>query len=74
MQVEGHFQEEGMIVPPSPHGMIAPNSNTILVHYSFDMVQKVHYSNNYPNAACAHSTLGRPPSLRCAVKAGNLHY
>ena len=29
MQVQGHFLEEVVFVPLSPHGMIAPNSNTI---------------------------------------------
>ena len=35
-----------MFVPPPPHGMIAPASNAISVHYSFDFAQQVHYPSN----------------------------
>ena len=45
-QVQGHFVREGVFVPPPPHGMIAPASNAIFAHYSFDFAQQVHYPSN----------------------------
>ena len=35
-----------MFVPPAPHGMIAPATNAITAHYSFDFAQQVHYPSN----------------------------
>ena len=35
-----------MFVPPPPHGVIAPASNAITAHYSFDFAQQVHYPSN----------------------------
>ena len=35
-----------MFVPPPPHGIIAPASNSISAHYSFDFAQQVHYPSN----------------------------
>ena len=35
-----------MFVPPTPHGMIAPASNAISAHYSFDFAQQVRYPSN----------------------------
>ena len=46
MQVQAHFMENGIFVPPPPHGMIAPASNTISAHYSIDFAQQVHYPSN----------------------------
>ena len=37
-QVRSHFMEGGVFVPPTPHRMLAPASNTISAHYSFDFV------------------------------------
>ena len=45
-QVHQHFVEGGVFVPPPPHGMIAPASNAISAHYSFDFAQQVHYPSN----------------------------
>ena len=44
--VQGHFTAGGVFVPPPPHGMIAPASNAISAHYSFDFAQQVHYPSN----------------------------
>ena len=44
--MQHHFAEGGVFVPPPPHGMIAPASNAISVHYSFDFAQQVHYPSN----------------------------
>ena len=44
--VKAHFTQEGVFVSPPPHGMIAPASNAITVHYSFDFAQQVHYPSN----------------------------
>ena len=44
--VQGHFTAGGVFVPPPPRGMIAPASNTISAHYSFDFAQQVHYPSN----------------------------
>ena len=35
-----------MFVPPTPNGVIAPATNHITVHYSFDFAQQVHYPSN----------------------------
>ena len=45
-QVHHHFSEVGVFVPPPPHGMVAPASNAISAHYSFDFAQQVHYPSN----------------------------
>ena len=45
-EVRHHFVEGGVFVPPPPHGIIAPASNAISVHYSFDFAQQVHYPSN----------------------------
>ena len=45
-QVQAHFLLEGGFVPPPPHAMIAPASNNIAAHYSFDFAQQVHYPSN----------------------------
>ena len=45
-QVHQHFTEGGVFVPPPPRGMIAPASNNISVHYSFDFARQVHYPSN----------------------------
>ena len=45
-QTQAHFLLEGKFTPPPPHGMIAPASNNIMVHYSFDFAQQVHYPSN----------------------------
>ena len=45
-QTQAHFLLEGKFVPPSPHVMIAPASNNITAHYSFDFAQQVHYPSN----------------------------
>ena len=45
-EVQGHFVVGGVFVPPPPHGMIAPASNSISAHYSFDFAQQVHYPSN----------------------------
>ena len=45
-QTQAHFLSEGKFTPPPPHAMIAPASNDILVHYSFDFAQQVHYPSN----------------------------
>ena len=45
-EVQSHFCQEGVFVPPPPNGMIAPASNSIQVHYSFDFAQQVHYPSN----------------------------
>ena len=45
-QAQAHFLFEGKFVPPPPHAMIAPASNAISVHYSFDFAQQVHYPSN----------------------------
>ena len=39
--VKAHFTQEGVFVSPPPHGMIAPASNAITVHYSFDLVDRL---------------------------------
>ena len=44
--MQAHFLLEGKCTPPPPHGMIAPASNNIMVHYSFDFAQQVHYPSN----------------------------
>ena len=36
----------GNFVPPPPNGIIAPASNSIMAHYSFDFAQQVHYPSN----------------------------
>ena len=33
-------------MPPTPNGVIAPATNHITVHYSFDFAQQVHYPSN----------------------------
>ncbi len=45
-QTQAHFLLEGKFTPLSPHGMIATASNNIMVHYSFDFAQQVHYPSN----------------------------
>ena len=45
-QTQAHFLLEGKFTPPPPHAMIAPASNDILVHYSFDFAQQVYYPSN----------------------------
>ena len=45
-QILCHFVQGGMFVPPPPHAMIAPASNAITAHYSFDFAQQVHYPSN----------------------------
>ena len=45
-QVQRHFVEGGNFVPPPPNGIIAPASNSIMAHYSFDFAQQVHYPSN----------------------------
>ena len=45
-QTQAHFLLEGKFTPPPPHAMIAPASNNITVHYSFDFAQQVHYPSN----------------------------
>ena len=45
-QIMSHFVEEGVFVPPPPHAMIVPASNSIMVHYAFDFAQQVHYPSN----------------------------
>ena len=45
-QVHDHLLQGGVFVPPPPHMMVAPASNAISAHYSFDFVQQVHYPNN----------------------------
>ena len=45
-KVRSHFMEGGVFVPPTPNGMIAPASNAIPAHYSFDFAQQVHYPSN----------------------------
>ena len=37
---------QGVFLLPPSHTMIAPASNSIMVHYSFDFVQQVHYPSN----------------------------
>ena len=44
--VHVHFGQEGVFVPPTPNGVIAPATNPITVHYSFDFAQQVHYPSN----------------------------
>ena len=44
--VQHHFCQGGVYVPPPPHGVIAPASNNIMVHYAFDFAQQVHYPSN----------------------------
>ena len=41
-----NFVVGGVFVSPPPHGMIAPVSNAISAHYSFDFAQQVHYPSN----------------------------
>ena len=45
-EVQHHFVQGGVFVPPPPNGMIAPASNAISAHYSFDFAQQVHYPSN----------------------------
>ena len=45
-QTQAHFLLEGKFVPPPPNVMIAPASNNITAHYSFDFAQQVHYPSN----------------------------
>ena len=45
-QILCHFVQGGMFVPPPPHAMIVPASNSIMAHYSFDFAQQVHYPSN----------------------------
>ena len=45
-QVRHHFLEGEVFVPPPPHRMVAPASNAISAHYSFDFAQQVHYPSN----------------------------
>ena len=40
------FVEGGVLVPPPPHGMIVPTSDSISAHYSFDFAQQVRYPSN----------------------------
>ena len=44
--VHAHFGQDGVFVPPTPNGVIAPATNHITVHYSFDFAQQVHYPSN----------------------------
>ena len=44
--MQRHFVEGGTFVPPPPNGIIAPASNSIMAHYSFDFAQQVHYPSN----------------------------
>ena len=41
-----HFTKDGNFSPPSPHCSLAPLSNNITVHYSFDFAQQVHYPSD----------------------------
>ena len=45
-QAQAHFLSQGKFSPPPPHAMIAPASNNITTHYSFDFAQQVHYPSN----------------------------
>ena len=45
-QVPAQFLLERRFVPLSPHTIIAPASNNIMAHYSFDFAQQVHYPSN----------------------------
>ena len=45
-QTQAHFLLEGRFAPPPPRSMIAPATNNIMVHYSFDFAQQVHYPSN----------------------------
>ena len=45
-EVHTHFNQGGVFVPPPPHSIIAPASNSITVHYAFDFAQQVHYPSN----------------------------
>ena len=44
--VHAHFGQDGVFVPPTPNWVIAPATNHITVHYSFDFAQQVHYPSN----------------------------
>ena len=44
--VHVHFGQEGVFVPPTPNRVIAPATNPINVHYSFDFAQQVYYPSN----------------------------
>lgn len=39
--VKSHFTSEGGYNPPAPASLIAPASNDVKIHYSFDMAQQV---------------------------------
>ena len=66
-QAQAQFLLEGRFVPP--HAMIAPASNDILAHYSFDFAQQVHYpSNPLQPGPIYFLPQGRPPSSGCAAK------
>ena len=43
-QITSH--RSGTFFPPPPRAMIVPASNSIMVHYSFDFAQQVHYRSN----------------------------
>ena len=43
--VKDHFTSEGSFNTPAPGSLVAPCSNHIKIHYSFDMAQQVFIQN-----------------------------